>query len=106
MAATEKTTLDVVDTATDTASVAFDLGGGGGSIPGICLRPDHSMVLVAAEGRPLMGFDTSTPAYTHERTEVSDHMDCIVSPLDDFVYISTASGDILKVDLLNMAAVE
>ena len=96
----------MVDTSTDTVSVAFDLGGGGGSIPGICLRPDHSMVLVAAEGRPLMGFDTSAPAHTHSRVEVSDHTDCIVSPLDDFVYIATNSGDILRVDLLNLVAVE
>ncbi|HCH61831.1 MAG TPA: hypothetical protein DFR83_03425 [Deltaproteobacteria bacterium] len=98
--------LTVVDTSTDAVSMAFDLGGGGGSIPGICMRPDHSMVLVAAEGRPLMGFDTGTPAYTHSRAEVSDHTDCIVSPLDDFVYIATRSGDILRVDLLNLAAVE
>jgi YVTN family beta-propeller protein len=96
--------LTVVDTASDAVLAHLELGSTSGNIPGVCARPDGSQVIAAVAGLPLLGFDTTLLAQTHERAERLTHYDCIVSPLDDFLYVSTTTGEILKVDLRMMVA--
>ena len=63
-------------------------------------------MIIAVGKTPLLAFDAETLALTHERVELESHYDCIVAPGNDFVFVSTSTGEILKVDLLNLEAVE
>ena len=49
-----------------------------------------------------MAFETKTMTLAAERVELSSHYDCAVAPSDDFVFVSTSTGEILKVDLLHL----
>ena len=79
----------------------IDLGTTDGSIPGICADTAGSRVLIAAGQVPMLAFDAETMARTAERVELESHYDCVVGPSDDFVFVSTSTGEILKIDMLH-----
>lgn len=96
--------LTVLDARTETVTAHLDQGETGSG--DVCALRDGRQVLYVAPHVPIRAFDTTALALTHTRLERDDHIHCVVSVDDAFVFISTVSGDLLKVDLRNLASVE
>ena len=96
--------LTILDASTATVLSYLDQGATGGG--DLCARPGGDHVLWVAPNVPIRAFDTTLRALSHTRPERDDHSHCVVSVDDDYLFVSTVSGDVLKVDLRNLAAVE
>ncbi|MEC8424422.1 MAG: hypothetical protein VX000_11645 [Myxococcota bacterium] len=96
--------LTVLDARTETVAAHLDQGETGSG--DVCALRDGRQVLYVAPRVPIRAFDTTSLALTHTRPERDDHIHCVVSVDDAFVFISTVSGDLLKVDLRNLASLE